>query len=247
TRPAVRPAEAWMYGVDVPSRSERMRNSLRPLIRALYGSTSAHHPYGLIASGLQVAMDDAAAGRGVERVEDLDAELQLAIDRHWTAERTAVHELHDEEVGAEVVDLADVRMVERGDRARLALHAIREPPGARFQRDGTVQPRVPRPVDDAHAAFADRAVDFVRSQPEPGVRVIAAALYSLRLADEIRGVVRIACAFVHGDLRIRAERAAHVHAIDVHVIRRDVIRCLTALTPVLQGGESGKLIRTRSA
>jgi hypothetical protein len=50
-----------------------------------------------------------------------------------------------------------------------------------------------------------------------------AAASSLLFADEIRGFVRITRSRVDGDLRIRAERAAHVNAISIDVVRRDAI------------------------
>src|SRR5512132_589116 len=74
-----------------------------------------------------------------------------------------------------------------------------------------------------------------------------AAASSLLFADEIRGFVRITRSPVYSDLRIWAQGAAQVHAIGVDVVRRNLVGCLTALTPVFHCGDHGKLIRTRSA
>jgi hypothetical protein len=67
------------------------------------------------------------------------------------------------------MDLRDVRMVERGQRLRLALeagHALRiagELVGENFQRDVTVELGVARAVDLPHSAFADQGGHFIRA------------------------------------------------------------------------------------
>src|SRR5205085_6070634 len=81
---------------------------------------------------LQIAMDDSFAVRAVERRRDLDAVAKDLIERQRSfaqsiGERFAVEELHDEKVHAvveaNVVQRADVRMIELRDRLRLALEA----------------------------------------------------------------------------------------------------------------------------
>ena len=94
-------------------------------------------------------------------------------------ERLALEMRHDQIVRAvgfaDVVDAADVRMVQRGDRPRLALE-----PGAQIGIAGdslgrtliaTVRSRrVSRAlIDFAHPARAERAEDFVRTEPGAGV------------------------------------------------------------------------------
>ena len=64
---------------------------------------------------------------------------------------------------ADVVERADVRMIERRDRARLALEALaqlrvgRERRRQDLDRDRAVEPRVAGAVDFAHAAGANGA------------------------------------------------------------------------------------------
>jgi hypothetical protein len=64
-----------------------------------------------------------------------------------------------------------VRVVERGDHARLALESRARVGVAgnvrRQQLDGdaAIEPRVARPVDVAHATRADRCDDLVRPKP----------------------------------------------------------------------------------
>ena len=75
---------------------------------------------------LQVAMDDPRAVRLVERVRDLNRERQGLVERHRAfpsqpvRERLAFEILHHQEVDAilvaDVVQRADVRMIQRGDR-----------------------------------------------------------------------------------------------------------------------------------
>jgi hypothetical protein len=70
--------------------------------------------------GLQVTMDDALLVRGLERVGDLVGDRQRLVERHRTVvdavgERRPLDQLHHEIVGADVVDVADVRMIQRRD------------------------------------------------------------------------------------------------------------------------------------
>ena len=124
-------------------------------------------------------MDDALAVRLVERVGDLGRDLQRLVERQRPllearGQRLAVEMRHDEVVRAvdvaDVVDAADVRMVERGDGARLALEA-----GARIgiasdlgrqdlDRDRAIEARVAGSVDLAHAARADLGGHFIRAE-----------------------------------------------------------------------------------
>ena len=71
---------------------------------------------------------------------------------------------------ADVEQRADVRMIERRDRARLALEAVaklrvgRERRGEDLDRDGAIEPRVARAIDLAHAARADERDDFIGAE-----------------------------------------------------------------------------------
>jgi len=75
---------------------------------------------------LQVAMDDSRGMGGSEGVGDGDAVPECLVDpqppsMHQAIERLAVDVLHDEEVevplAADVVNRADVRVIQRGDEA----------------------------------------------------------------------------------------------------------------------------------
>ena len=134
---------------------------------------------------LQIAMDDAGAMGAVERVADLDGQRQRVIDGKARRsvqpirERLAFEMLEDQvvelAVAADVVDRADVRVVQRGDRPRLVLEAQprfrvgRERAGQHLDGDRAIEPGVARAVDLAHSARAERGDDFVGT--ETGARV----------------------------------------------------------------------------
>jgi hypothetical protein len=86
-----------------------------------------------------------------------------------------------------VVQLADVRMVQRGHRAGLAREPFGEFGLRCLDRNNSVQAGVAGPVDLAHSTGADRRKDFVGAEfvsgREPHVRI------QLSLADQThRGV-----------------------------------------------------------
>jgi hypothetical protein len=72
---------------------------------------------------------------------------------------------------ADVVERTDVRMIERGNRAGLAVEPLaqlrigRERLRQDLNRDGPIEPRVAGAVHLAHPTGADRCDDLVRSQP----------------------------------------------------------------------------------
>ena len=73
-------------------------------------------------------MQNAVPVRGGERRGDLRRQPEGLLDRHRAAQRDAVQVLHDQEVDAvltpDVMERADVRMIQRRDRARFALEAL---------------------------------------------------------------------------------------------------------------------------
>jgi hypothetical protein len=110
---------------------------------------------------LEVAMDDALlVGRG-EGVEDLIRVRDGFLDWEGPFQRLTFDQLHDKVVRANVIKLADIRVVEGGNRARFAFEALRESFGCDFDRDRAVEPRVESLLDLAHAACANACDDFV--------------------------------------------------------------------------------------
>ncbi len=122
-------------------------------------------------------MRDPLTVRLVERVGNLDRVLERVIEREWSlrqslGQRLAVEVLHHQEVhrlpGAgrrvlapDVVQRADVWMIQCGDGARLTLEALArlgvvgEARGQDLDRHRAIESRVARFVDLAHPARAD--------------------------------------------------------------------------------------------
>ena len=133
---------------------------------------------------LQIAMDDAFFVGRVQCVRDLPRDRQRVADRNGSQgtvfrprqslrERLSFDELEDEGVHAisifEAVDGPDVRMIERSERARLALEACMpvgiggEAGGQDLDRDVATELRVARAINFAHPARSEQGSNFVRS------------------------------------------------------------------------------------
>ena len=118
---------------------------------------------------LDVAVNDAAPVRGVERIGDLAREVEHAMAANRSVfdqlpDGAPFEPLHRDErlalVLAELVDRADVRVLQRGGQTRLALEP-RQPLRRRaglvaqhLDRDFAAEPEILRSIHHAHAAFA---------------------------------------------------------------------------------------------
>ena len=126
-----------------------------------------------------VAVDDPFGVGRVERVSKLRTQLEHigSLERmppQMLAERHAPNHLHDEKrlplMLADVVQRADVRVVELRDRPRFPLEPLAafgivgEVRRQDLDGDGPVQPGVGRLVDLAHATRAIGGEDLVRSK-----------------------------------------------------------------------------------
>ena len=127
-------------------------------------------------------MHHAGAMRRIERTGNRGGVPDRAIDRKRATlqdggERLALQVLHDEVAGAllfaDVVQRADVRVVETGDDARFTLEAfprvrcLSERRREDLDSDGAIQPRVTRLIHLAHAACTERRDDLVRAEKRP--------------------------------------------------------------------------------
>jgi hypothetical protein len=92
-------------------------------------------------------MHDALRMRFLECIRDLPCNAQRLVERQRSLEILALDTLHDEVVRADVVQRADVGMIQRRHGARLALEAIAELFGGNLDGDFAVQPRVVGTVD----------------------------------------------------------------------------------------------------
>ena len=117
-------------------------------------------------------MDDPLVVRGFQRFRDLRNDTQRLLNREATTaetigQRLACHKFHDQVVGTDVVDGADIGMVERCDRARLTLEPVAEARRRYLDGDIAVQARVRGAVHLAHAAFPDGFENLVRAEERP--------------------------------------------------------------------------------
>ncbi len=111
--------------------------------------------------GLQVAVDDAPRVRGFQRVRDLDRDVEEGRELEWAGDqavmkRFAVEQLHGDEgfalVLVDVIDGADVGVLERGGRPGLALQPLE---GLRIRR-GLLRKKL-----QGHAAAELQVLGFV--------------------------------------------------------------------------------------
>jgi hypothetical protein len=138
-------------------------------------SVARHHD----VVGFQIAMHDARcmrlsqAFRYLLQIAQQFSLLSLfAVD--LLAQRRAIDELHRDEVHAiafaDLIDVCNVRVIERRGRCRLLLEAAHSiSMGSKigreyFQRDFTVQPRVLGEVDFPHPTRANLGADFVAAK-----------------------------------------------------------------------------------
>ena len=77
-------------------------------------------------AGFQIAMRDAFLVRGIERIANLHGVAKRLIERERTVQRSPLDKLHHQIIRADVVNLADVRMIQRGDGFGFPLEALRE-------------------------------------------------------------------------------------------------------------------------
>ena len=127
-------------------------------------------------AGFQIAVGDALAMRLVQRIGNLDCELQHLLDRQRASlqslrERLAFDIFHHQKIDVVLVagieKRADVRMIQAGDGFRFALEplaqfrAISEMRGQNFDRDGSIEARIAGFIHFAHSARADRGENFV--------------------------------------------------------------------------------------
>jgi hypothetical protein len=79
-------------------------------------------------------------------------------------QRLAFHPFHDQVVRADVVERADVGMIQRGDGPRLAFKTVVEFARGNLDGDGPAEACVGAVVHLAHAALADQSRDLIRAK-----------------------------------------------------------------------------------
>ena len=84
---------------------------------------------------LEIAVNDALGVRGLQRVQDLNGVLDGPGDRQRSLQRPAIDVLHDQVIGADIVERANMAMIEGGNGPGLALEPRRELLLAELDRD----------------------------------------------------------------------------------------------------------------
>ena len=112
----------------------------------------------------------------MERVGDLQGETDGVLLRLRAAQRGAVDVLNDQIVIADVVELADVRMIQRRDRACFLFESLGVFRLQSFDRDRAADARVARLPHLAHSSGAERLVQDIGTDmraPPPAIHVPA--------------------------------------------------------------------------
>ena len=167
---------------------------------------------------LEIPMDDGGSMRGVECRGDLNGAVERIFDRQRSLrkpvrERLAVQKLHDEvrhralacrgAVRTDVVERADVRVIQSGNDARFPLEALTrgfvggDVRQEHFDRDGPPQSRVARAIDLAHAAAADSGFQAERTE----LRACQVLIRPRRDSGHARRFEKIMGAFVRVEQR----------------------------------------------
>ena len=121
-------------------------------------------------------MHDTSTMGDFQSFGDFNSNLQQLRERQRApaqalGKRLPVEELHDQEVGtllrAHIVEMADLRMIQRGNGTSFALETLLEfGIGGKMSREnldgnGAIETRVFRAIDLAHAPCAEGRLDFI--------------------------------------------------------------------------------------
>ena len=109
-------------------------------------------------------MNDALRVRGRHAIGDLQSVLHHPIHRGRSLQRLSLDVFHYEIVRPDIVQSADVGMVQRSDGSGLALETLRELFFGDFDRDDPVQACIASLIHFAHAAGAERREDLIRAE-----------------------------------------------------------------------------------
>ena len=100
----------------------------------------------------------------LESARNLQRKPYRLVRWKWPTERLPLHVLQHQVVGSDIVDLADMRMVQCGDCARFLFEPVAMLSRQPLDGDDAVEPCVARLPDFAHPASAERSDDLVRAE-----------------------------------------------------------------------------------
>ena len=107
----------------------------------------------LLHGGLQVAVDDVFFMRGLDAIDQLMDDGERVVEVERALEAGAFDILHDQIVGTDVIKVADVGVVQRGDGAGFAGEALGELRARDFDGDVAAQAVIVRAIHLAHATL----------------------------------------------------------------------------------------------
>ena len=132
-------------------------------------------------------MHDAGAVRGIQGIGKGARDVHEGRDLHRAAsepmlECLAFEQLHRDErwIGADIVDGADIGVVERRGGPRFTLKPLqrlrrrRDPVRQHFDRHHPFETRVRGPIHFAHPSGAEGADDFVGAEASAGIKQLCA-------------------------------------------------------------------------
>src|SRR5258708_5222744 len=100
----------------------------------------------------------------VQRITNLRGIADRLIDREGAPQRRAVYILHHEVIGADIVQSADMRMIQCRDGTRFPLKMPAKPARGNLDSNFAVEPGIHCPVDRTHSARADKRFDRIRTE-----------------------------------------------------------------------------------
>jgi hypothetical protein len=118
-------------------------------------------------------VDNALLVGGFEGIGDLAGDRERLVQRDRACfdplgQRRPLYQLHHQVVGTDVIDLADVGVIQRRHRARLALETVSEALRRNLDRHIASHARIEGAVHLTHAASTERRQNLVRAEMCPG-------------------------------------------------------------------------------
>jgi hypothetical protein len=117
---------------------------------------------------LQISMNDALLVRRLDPVDQLTDDREHRVEPQRPGGRLAFDELEHEVIRADVVEVADVRMVQSRNEARLAREPVRELDRGDFDGDVALETRIAGSIHLSHAAGPDETGHFIRAEMRAG-------------------------------------------------------------------------------
>ena len=116
----------------------------------------------------EVAMNDAFGVRRLERHSYLHGKPQG--HSRWERllvrgnNRRPVNVLNDQIIRSDIINLANIGMIQRGNGFRFALETLAELRGGNFDRDEATQTRISGAIHFTHSTSANKRKDFIRAE-----------------------------------------------------------------------------------